>query len=152
NMKQPVDGAGVPIPFDPTNVNSYNSTYTTKVYDSLAKEHTLTQYFVTDGANGWDAYYYVDGAAAGTQALSFDTNGMLNGATGASVLVPAAVLPRARAQPIAIHRPGTAQYGTNFGVSTSQASGYPAGEQAGRGGDSMGNVFVNASNGQSQRQ
>ncbi|KHL69335.1 flagellar basal body FlaE domain-containing protein [Pseudomonas flexibilis] len=152
NMKQPVDGAGVPIPFDPTNVNSYNSTYTTKVYDSLGKEHTLTQYFVTDGANGWDAYYYVDGAAAGTQALSFDTNGMLNGATGASVVVPGAVLPGASAQTIAIDYTGTTQYGTNFGVSTNLANGYTSGEQTGIGIDSKGNVFVNYSNGQSQLQ
>jgi flagellar hook protein FlgE len=50
-------------PFDPTKADSYNSTYTTKVFDSQGKEHTLTQYFVKSAANEWKAYYYVDGAA-----------------------------------------------------------------------------------------
>jgi flagellar hook protein FlgE len=49
--------------FDPSNADSYNSTYTTKVFDSQGKEHTLTQYFVKTAANEWDAYYYVDGTA-----------------------------------------------------------------------------------------
>ena len=140
------------VAFTPADVNSYNSTYTTKVYDSLGKEHTLTQYFVTTGANSWTAHYYVDGAAAGNQALAFDTNGMLTPAVTANVAVPAAVLPGASAQSIAIDYTGTTQYGTNFGVSTNLASGYTSGEQTGLGIDSKGNVFVNYSNGQSQLQ
>lgn len=139
-------------PFDPADLSSYNSTYTTKVYDSLGKEHTLTQYFVTDGANGWTAHYYVDGVAAGNQALAFDTDGMLNGATAANVTVPAAVLPGASAQTIALDYTGTTQYGTNFGVYTNLADGYTSGEQTGLGIDSKGNVFANYSNGQSQLQ
>ncbi len=77
---------------------------------------------------------------------------MLNGATGASVVVPGAVLPGASAQTIAIDYTGTTQYGTNFGVSTNLANGYTSGEQTGIGIDSKGNVFVNYSNGQSQLQ
>src|SRR5690606_38638780 len=36
----------ITLAFDPTDINSYNSTYTTKVFDSQGIEHTLTQYFV----------------------------------------------------------------------------------------------------------
>lgn len=139
-------------PFDATDVTSYNSTYTTKVYDSLGKEHTLTQYFVTDGANTWTAHYFVDGAAAGNDTLVFDTNGMLTPAVTANITVPAAVLPGASAQAIDISYVGTTQFGTNFGVSTNLADGYTSGEQTGIGIDSKGNVFVNYSNGESQLQ
>lgn len=48
-------------PFDPTKADSYNSTYTSKIFDSLGKEHTLTQYFVKTTNNNWNAYYYLDG-------------------------------------------------------------------------------------------
>ena len=57
---------------------STNSTYTTKVFDSQGKEHTLTQYFVKTGANTWDAHYYQGNTAVGgPQALTFGTNGTL---------------------------------------------------------------------------
>ncbi len=147
-------------PFDPAVLSSYNSTYTTKVYDSLGKEHTLTQYFVSDGANNWDAYYYIDGIeVSGTtpptpQTLTFDVNGMLQTpAAPVPVAMPAAAIPGANpAQSIAIDYTGTTQYGTNFGVYTNLADGYTSGEQTGLGIDSKGNVFANYSNGQSQLQ
>lgn len=40
------DQAVPAVAFDPLDVNSYNATYTSQVYDSLGREHTLTQYFV----------------------------------------------------------------------------------------------------------
>jgi flagellar hook protein FlgE len=155
NETPPLDGLGAPITFDPADVNSYNSTYTTKTYDSLGKEHTLTQYFVKQGApdNTWQAHYYLDGAAmTGTnpQTISFDTNGMLTVPAGAVTL--GAGVPGATPLSIAIDYTGTSQYGTDFGVSTNLASGYTSGEQTGIGIDSKGNVFVNYSNGQSQQQ
>src|SRR5690606_25139350 len=36
---------------DPANPDTYNSTYTTQVYDSLGRAHALTQYFVKTGDN-----------------------------------------------------------------------------------------------------
>src|SRR5690606_6448686 len=66
------------VAFDPLVADSYNSTYTTKVFDSQGKEHTLTQYFAKTADNSWNAHYYVDGTAlAGPQALTFDTSGSL---------------------------------------------------------------------------
>lgn len=154
-MTDPANPTGPKIPavFDNQDVTTYNSTYTTKVYDSLGKEHTLTQYFVTTAANTWTAHYFVDGAAAGTQQLDFSTDGALDAPAGlVNITVPPAVLPGASAQAIAIDYTGTTQYGTDFGVSTNLASGYTSGEQTGVGIDSKGNVFVNYSNGQSQQQ
>lgn len=64
--------------FDPANADSYNSTYTTKVFDSQGKEHTFTQYFAKTSANNWDAYYYLDG-----KAVTAVTESVINPATGA---------------------------------------------------------------------
>lgn len=142
-----------PVPaFTPTDVTSYNSTYTTKVYDSLGKEHTLTQYFVTDGANNWTAHYYLDGAAMTPPSapVTFDTNGAMT--SPAAVTLGGITPPGATALSITIDYTGTTQYGSDFGVSTNLASGYTSGEQTGIGIDSKGNVFVNYSNGQSQQQ
>ncbi|KIY38096.1 flagellar hook protein FlgE [Pseudomonas sp. 10-1B] len=49
-------------PFDPTNVNTYNYTFNTDVYDSQGNAHQLNQYFVKDaGSNSWTMYTTVDG-------------------------------------------------------------------------------------------
>ena len=65
-------------PFDPSDISTYNSTYTTKMFDSQGKEHTLTQYFVkTSADNTWNAYYYVDGKALESSTeRTFDANGV----------------------------------------------------------------------------
>ena len=141
------------VAFTPADVNSYNSTYTTKVYDSLGKEHTLTQYFVTTGANNWTAHYYLDGAAMtpASAAMTFNTNGVMT-APAAPVPLGGITPPGASPLTIALDYIGTTQNGTNFGGSTNLASGYTSGEQTGLGIDSKGNVFVNYSNGESQLQ
>ncbi|KFE49990.1 flagellar hook protein FlgE [Pseudomonas syringae] len=47
--------------FDPTNVKSYNSTYSTPVYDTQGNQHSLDQYFVKTDTNKWSMYTLVDG-------------------------------------------------------------------------------------------
>lgn len=49
------------LTFDPTNPDSYNSSTSLTVYDSLGAEHTATQYFKKAGPNQWEAYLEVDG-------------------------------------------------------------------------------------------
>ncbi|WP_122665689.1 flagellar hook protein FlgE [Pseudomonas viridiflava] len=48
-------------PFSPSNTKSYNSTFSTPVYDSQGNEHSLNQYFVKTGTNTWDMYTLIDG-------------------------------------------------------------------------------------------
>lgn len=134
-------------PFDPANVNSYNSTYTTKVFDSQGKEHTLTQYFVKTADNNWDVHYYANGAAvAGPQAMTFDANGALT-APAAPVAVNF-TLPGVNAMNIAIDYTTSTQYGSDFLVSTNRPNGYAAGEQTGLSVEKDGMVYANYSNGQ----
>jgi flagellar hook protein FlgE len=47
--------------FDPEKVETYDLTYSTKIYDSQGNEHTLDQYFRKTGLNTWDMYSLVDG-------------------------------------------------------------------------------------------
>lgn len=135
-------------PFDPADVNTYNSTYTTKVFDSQGKEHTLTQYFVKTGDNAWQAHYYVDGAAVGAaQDLTFGTNGTLTGPTG-PVDVEYDLPGGVSDLEIAIDYSNSSQYGSDFVVTTNRANGYAAGEQTGLSVEKDGRVYANYSNGQ----
>ncbi|MDD0842015.1 flagellar hook protein FlgE [Pseudomonas sp. Gutcm_11s] len=134
-------------PFDPANADTFNSTYTTKVYDSLGKEHTLTQYFVKTGANTWNAHYYADGAAVGgPQALTFTTAGTL--ATPVGTVNVGFTAPGADPVAIAVDYSGSSQYGSDFVVTTNRATGYAAGEQTGIAVEKDGRVYANYSNGQ----
>ncbi len=134
-------------PFNPADADTFNSTYTTKVFDSQGKEHTLTQYFVKTGANSWDAYAYADGASVGAaQPLTFNVNGQLT-APAAPVTVsftPAGVAPIN----IALDYAKSSQTGSSFVVTTNRANGYTSGEQIGIAVEKDGKVYANYSNGE----
>lgn len=71
--------------FDPEKVETYDLTYSTKIYDSQGNEHTLDQYFRKTGLNTWDMYTLVDGRSVNdptkttpdTTNLTFDSSGNL---------------------------------------------------------------------------
>jgi flagellar hook protein FlgE len=138
------------LPFDASDVNTYNSTYTTKVFDSQGKEHTLTQYFVKTAPNNWNAYYFADGVnvtpATGPQPISFTTGGALAAPTN-----PVNVsfnLVGVDPMNVAVNYSNSSQYGSDFVVTSNRASGYAAGEQTGLSVEKDGMVYANYSNGQ----
>lgn len=51
--------------FDPADVKSYNSTYSTPVFDSQGNQHSLDQYFVKTDTNQWSMYSLIDGRSIG---------------------------------------------------------------------------------------
>jgi flagellar hook protein FlgE len=71
--------------FDPSKVETYDLTYSTKIYDSQGNEHTLDQYFRKTGLNAWDMYTMIDGrsiddptkTAPDVTKLTFDSAGNL---------------------------------------------------------------------------
>jgi flagellar hook protein FlgE len=136
--------------FDSSNVSTYNSTYTTKVFDSQGKEHTLTQYFVKTAANTWEAHYFADGnditPAAGAQAITFGTNGLLT--SPSSPITISANLAGVDPLSVAIDYSSSSQFGSDFVVTTNTASGYSAGEQTGIAVEQDGMIYANYSNGQ----
>lgn len=119
-------------PFDSSDPNSFNSSYTTKVYDSLGNSHTVTQYFTKTSDNEWQVNVEVDGAPttpATAQTVQFNTDGTLASPTGSfNVAFPAA---GANAMSIDISLNGSTQFGAAFGVSTNNPNGYTSGELAG---------------------
>ncbi|WP_318451395.1 flagellar hook protein FlgE [Photobacterium leiognathi] len=139
-------------PFDPNATDSFNSSYTSKVYDSLGNPHTVTQYFTKTNANEWQVNVVVDGAAtpSQTQNVVFNTDGTLQSPTApfAVNFNPAG----ADAANINIDIAGTTQFGADFGVSTNAPNGYTSGELAGVRVEDNGMVFATYTNGQSQLQ
>lgn len=135
-------------PFDKSDSSSYNNTYTSKIYDSLGREHTLEQYFVKTDDNKWEAYYFVDGTAAtpAKQAIEFSTNGVITTPTGATNIT--SPIAGADALSIALDYAGTSQYGTEFNVSKNSPNGYAAGEKNGEQIDNDGKIYATYSNGE----
>lgn len=140
---------------DPT---SFNSSYTSKVYDSLGNPHTVTQYFVkTDpvtNPNEWKVHIEVDGkptTPTATEAtVSFNTDGTLaSPATPVNIAFNPA---GADAMSVDLSLNGTTQFGADFGVSTNSPNGYSSGELAGVRVEDNGMVFATYTNGQSQLQ
>jgi flagellar hook protein FlgE len=137
-----LDGNGDGTDDDPLN---YNFSNTITVYDSQGGAHQVTLYFAKTADNTWDVHYVnpdpttpsvlVD---AGTQALTFDTNGALvndNSGTaisldfGGSVTTPQAIsfdYGTGTAES-GDGLDGTTQFASDFGVMHLSQDGYPAG-------------------------
>lgn len=137
--------------FSTMDESSYNNTYTTQVFDSLGREHTLTQYFVkSDTAdNQWQVHYYMDGSSIGQNDINFSNSGnMVNFANG-STAADLAFAPAGAAQiNIKLNYAGTTQYGSDFSVSRNQGDGYASGERTGQQVDEKGNIYATFSNGE----
>ena len=154
-------------PFNSADPTSYNSSATSVVYDSLGKQHTLTQYFVSAGAatGKVNVYYSFDGAvvnnpAAPNATMTFGANGQLAQLNGVAVTAaasptqsytatPAPAAPAA-ALTFTIDYTNTTSFSGDTTTLTNTADGYTAGILTGTsiGGD--GSVVATYSNGLKQ--
>ncbi|EHG7580655.1 MULTISPECIES: flagellar hook protein FlgE [Citrobacter] len=134
--------------FDPKDNTSYNNTYTTQVYDSLGREHTLNQYFVKKDDNTWEVHYYMDDTEIpnSAQEMTFSDQGILTTPTDLTSLN--VDIPGAAGLSIDLSYNGTTQYGSDFSVSKNQGSGYASGERTGQAIDADGSVYATFSNGE----
>jgi flagellar hook protein FlgE len=74
--------------FDPTDPTSFNSSMVSIAYDSLGVQHSVTQYFVKNGA-GVDVHYTADGTSLTTVTkLGFGTDGQLWSVNGGTPAAP----------------------------------------------------------------
>lgn len=139
-------------PFDPKDNTSYNNSYTTQVYDSLGREHTMNQYFVKTGDNEWQVHYYMDDKPVTSkgqdqvQTLTFNTQGILTDPSGAIELN--ADIDGADPLKLNLSYNGTSQYGSDFSVSKNKGDGYASGERTGQAIDEDGSVYATFSNGE----
>ncbi|MBV7598637.1 flagellar hook protein FlgE [Aeromonas encheleia] len=135
-------------PFDPTKSESFSYSQSSKVYDSLGVEHTVTQYFVKTGDNAWQVNYAFNGTQTGSPVtMEFNTNGTLKIPTTAPVLN----LAPAGAEPIALKADlaRVSQYASDFNATRNQSNGYAAGDLTGVRVDADGGVYATFTNGQS---
>jgi flagellar hook protein FlgE len=118
--------------FDVTDPESYNSSTSIAVYDSQGMEHTLAYYFVktaTATPNTWDVHVAVDGAAAATTQLGFDTRGALTAGAAQTISWPLGT----KVDPLvmAVDFTGTTQFGSSFAVNALSQDGYASGKLSG---------------------
>lgn len=135
------------IPFDATNVSSYNASYTTTVYDSLGNEHSVSQYFTKTADNSWEVHYSFDGETQSTTTrLSFDTSGNLVSPTSPAPME--FTVDGAEPIDMTFDYSSCTQYGSAFAVTTNAASGNASAGQNGVQVDDDGKVYATYSNGE----
>jgi flagellar hook protein FlgE len=152
--------------FDQTDPATYNSSYSTQLFDSLGNEHTLTQYFLKTNTNEWQVHYSIDGEIAPTTGangdiLEFNSDGQLNTVNGNPMFDAAGnptqpeptanldyvVTNGANNLNIDVAYRATGQLGSEFSVVKNQTDGYASGELIGVTVDNEGLVSANYSNG-----
>ncbi|WP_174634875.1 flagellar hook protein FlgE [Yersinia thracica] len=136
-------------PFTPSDKNSYNYMSTSTAYDSLGREHLLTQYFVKRPTAGeWKVHTAVDNRLhTGSHDLRFDTSGVLTGGNTQNIngnYSPAG----AAGFNIDLNYTGTTQFQAEFLPTLNKSDGYTAGTKNGERIESDGSVYATFSNGE----
>jgi flagellar hook protein FlgE len=137
-------------PFSTSDSTSYNAAAPVTVYDSQGGSHQATVYYVKTGTNSWNANLYIDGQNAGTQPMTFNTNGNL--ATPANgVLGFGAVNLGNGSSPmtVSLNVTNTTQFGTAYAAGNLVQNGFEAGTLSNIDIDSKGVVTAYYSNNQS---
>lgn len=116
------------LAFDMNEPTSYNDLQVSSVYDSLGRQHTLTQYFVQGTGNNVTVHYALDGTLTGdTSTLAFDTSGQLTAPVGGVALTlpngAGSTLEGAEPLDIALTYTGTSYFGGNFTTTTNRPDG-----------------------------
>ncbi|EKB13918.1 TPA: lateral flagellar hook protein FlgEL [Aeromonas veronii] len=151
NLK--ADASIITKPFSAKDSETYNYSQTSKVYDSLGSEHTVTQYFVkTTEPNKWDVHYTFNDAdvtpVSGVK-MEFSADGkLLKAPTTSLTLDPTA---KTGASPIILQldMSRVSQYASDFNATRNQSNGYTAGDLTGVRVDADGGVYATFTNGQS---
>jgi flagellar hook protein FlgE len=116
-------------PFNPSDSTSYTDATTLTVYDSQGGSHQGTVYYTKTGNNTWNANLYIDGNSAGTQAIAFNSAGvMTTPASGTLAFTPVqptngATFPTT----MNVNLANTTQFGTAYSAGTVSQDGFQAG-------------------------
>ncbi|WP_099611924.1 flagellar hook protein FlgE [Vibrio fujianensis] len=143
----------ITAPFNASDPKTFNSSYTTKVYDSLGNGHTVTQYFTKTADNTWQINMEVDGGSTAltaptkAQTVTFDAEGKM--ASPSSPFNIAFNASGANPVNLSVDLTGTTQFGAAFSVSKNNPNGYGAGELKGIRVEDNGEVYATYTNGQS---
>ncbi|QDE30289.1 flagellar hook protein FlgE [Shewanella polaris] len=139
-------------PFDATQSDTFHSSNTISVYDSLGTEHALTQYYVKTGSNDWDVHFMMDGTdvtPATGHNMTFDSNGVLQtGKTLNLSITDPTLLNGASALSVDIGYDKTTQYAADYNNSSLSQDGFTSGELKGVRLDDNGLIYGTYTNGQ----
>lgn len=112
------------VAFDATDSASYNSSTVSVVYDSLGRQHTVTQYFVKTADNEVTVHYQNENQAVGLNTLKFTSEGQLDlSASTAVTLTPGGANPLE----VAFNYAGTTQFAGDTATTTNASNGYASG-------------------------
>ena len=139
-------------PFDSNNVASYHSSNTVAAYDSLGKEHSLTQYYVKTGEGTWSVHYMMDDkdvTPVGGHTMAFDTNGALTSGDELTLNIPVS---GAKPMELDVSYKKSTQYASNYSNSSMSQDGFTSGELNGIRLDDNGMIYGTYTNGQEQLQ
>lgn len=150
--------------FSITDPNSYTSSTSGTVYDSLGNPHTVTLYFVkTSTAGAWKVRANYDGTtinnvdlngAGGGNPLSlqFNSSGQIIAPATMPITVSLANIPGGATTPLAftLDFSGSTQFGSAFSVSTLSQNGFTSGQLTGVNISANGVMQGRYSNGQSK--
>ena len=140
--------------FDPANLNSFNSSTSLTLFDTLGEQHLGAIYFVKTGANAWDSHLRIDGDNTQTttvQPLTFDNTGQLTSGMPVNYGVFNTTTGSAPLN-VDLDFTGSTQFGSDFGVNTLSQDGFTTGRSSGIDIDDKGVVLARFTNGQSQIQ
>jgi flagellar hook protein FlgE len=166
-------------PFDASDTNSYNYTFSTDIYDSQGNSHTMTQYFAKDDTNAWTMYANIDGVNPSNPAstapisakMTFNSDGSLASTTSSDLTVDATGkftltnwVPAAKNAAgvmasngsvaatggVTLDMTQTSSYNTTSAVTAKSQDGYATGSLSSLSIDDNGNIFGTYSNGQSK--
>ena len=163
--------AAVPA-FDATDPTTYASSTSATVFDTLGNSHVFTMFFQKTGSGAWDTFATVDGAitaggapvgvtlgGGASQAITFDTNGLLTAPVGpitASVDLAAIATSLGTVNDattpfdFSLDLTTATQFGTNFGVNSLSQDGFTSGRLAGFDVSDDGTISGNFTNGESR--
>ncbi|HRQ58841.1 MAG TPA: flagellar hook protein FlgE [Azoarcus taiwanensis] len=123
-------------PFDPLNTDSYNSTTSLTVYDSLGNPHTLSLYFVRTAPEidrTWEVWASLDGDAPDLLGeIEFESDGLYSSSTLGPFLRDEAALANGAADlTFDLDLSTMTQFGSAFSITEIQQDGYSSGQVAG---------------------
>ncbi|MEM9387095.1 MAG: flagellar hook protein FlgE [Pseudomonadota bacterium] len=147
--------AGVPVSpvFDPLDVDSFNNSASTTVFDSLGAPHVATFYFVKGASSGeWATHLTIDGdVVGGPQSLQFDSEGQLQApANGVLDFPPYAIASGANDLDLSFDFDASTQFGDAFTITQVFQDGFGVGLLTGIDTDTSGVVSARFSNGTTQ--
>lgn len=136
--------------FSKDDPQSYNSSVVSTVYDSLGREHAVTQYFVKQGDGSVDVHYTMDGNdLQATNKLTFDENGKLTSPTS-PVALDLGTPDGAAALTVNVDYAGTTQFAGDTTTTTNKTDGYQSGALTDVALDENGAIIAQYSNGQKE--